>query len=430
MQNNNERLQFLAQNRQLNHKPTLKYIKAVLRELGNPEKKVPVIHLAGTNGKGSTAAMLYSILMEAGYRVGLYTSPHLSHHVERIRINSKLISIRKFNQLLARIFLCASAAKLNYFEVITALAFLYFAEAKIDLLVLETGLGGRFDATNVVSNKLASIITSIDYDHVNILGKTFSAIAKEKGGIIQDKTPAIVYTGHAAADKVIAQICKIKKASLFLLGRNFNCVLEKIDWMKSRQLFSYYSAMLSYENLILPFIGAHQLRNAALALTTIAVIKNRFPVARTAIYEGLYKASWPGRLEVIKHKISGYQRNIILDGAHNVAGAKNLIETLAISPYREKGIVFVISVLQDKDYKGICRELSALARKIIIFKINSERSLESQVLAKVWRKYLPSNKIFIINELHDLSKILDNKDKNICITGSLYGIAEARKKLI
>ena len=214
-----------------------------------------------------------------------------------------------------------------------------------------------------------------------------------------------------------------------MLGKDFKFIAGKTNWPKNEQCFSYYGIFAKYENLILHLLGEHQLRNASIALAAIEIIKKRFPVADDAIYAGLQNVVWPGRFEVTHCKIANMARTIILDGAHNVAGIKTLVKTLLASPYTNKKIVFVFGILQDKDYKKICKQLSLLVKKIIIFKVDSQRAVDPKILVTEWAKYLPASKIRAIDKLRELPIVLRDNEKYICVVGSLYGIAEAKKFL-
>jgi len=420
-------------------KPNLVLLRNILSALKNPQDRCPVIHLAGTNGKGSTASMIAQILVEAGYRVGLYTSPHLLRLNERIKINNKEITNGDLDSVLQKIFSLQEVDKLPYFSIITAAAFQYFAEKKIDFLVAETGLGGRLDATNVAKNKIVNVITSIGFDHKELLGETLEEIAQEKAGIITDATPVVVYTGKKSTDLVISSQCQRKSAPIFFLNQDFSSKIEKVDWKNRTQTFSYFgdvflnSAIKSrdddpkYKNLKIPLLGEHQIQNAALALAAIEVVQKQYNVPLKAIYAGFSKVKWPGRLEILHQKIANISRTIILDGAHNAPGAKVLAETLKKSPYIKEKLVFIISISQGKDYKKICAYLGRLAHKVILFNANVERLSSLDKIRKVWFKYLPENSIYVIEDLAKLPLLLHSSDTILCVTGSLYAVAAFKK---
>lgn len=422
----------------------LERVRDALYELGNPQDRCVSIHIAGTNGKGSTAAMLYEILVTAGYRVGFYTSPHFLNFRERIQINKKLIPRQRLEQILVTVFATKVAPSLTYFEILTIAAFKYFADEGIDVLVCEVGLGGRLDATNIIAKPLVSIITSIDYDHMEFLGDDLAHIAREKAGIIKRGVTTIVNTGHHAADTVIKQRCAALRAPSYFLKQDFYYGKGRIDWQRREQIFSYYGINVEFPNLHMQLLGAHQIRNASLALAALEIVnahgknkgkkKEQFTVTEDAIRVGLQRAKWVGRIDVRENitleKASGdssgdVMRTIILDGAHNVAGAKVLRATLATSPYVQvKPLTLVMSVLRDKDYRKICQQLHHIANKVIIFTANSARALDGVVLRKEWLKYLPEHQVFCAANLREGLKLLTRRDKVVCVTGSLYGISE------
>lgn len=470
-------------------------VRQALRELGNPHDRFPTIHIAGTNGKGSTAALLYNVLMAAGFRVGFYTSPHFLDYRERIRINEQLIPQRQLKQVLAATFSTSVGGELTYFEVLTVAAFKYFADAKIDVLVCEVGLGGRLDATNIIKKPLVSIITSIDYDHTEFLGNSLAAIAHEKAGIIKRGVPVVVNTGHRAADEVIKERCAKLKVRPYFLGKDFGCRKAgvAIDWKRKEQRFSYFGIKNNCVDVRLQLLGAHQVRNASLALAALELIGDKLELilselcnefcsrrsrpavlaARTktrggnvtvhhlgineqTIRRGLQQARWAGRLDIRENivlpqtqnsgKCSGkssgdrhhdksggdkaksalIKRTVILDGAHNAAGAKVLRTVLASSPYTKtkNGIVVIMSVLRDKNYRAICRQLQHIASKVIVFTAHSARALPGETLRGEWLKYLPENKVLLAPGLASSFHLLQKGDKVICVTGSLYGISE------
>lgn len=417
----------------------LSRIKKILTEFNNPQNKYPVIHVAGTNGKGSTSCMINSILVESGYSVGLYTSPHFISCQERIRVNNELISEKDLEILLKEIFILKELKKieLTYFEVLTIVAFKYFAEKNVNVVVLEVGLGGRLDATNVVKNTIACVITSIDIDHTEFLGKKLVDIAKEKGGIIKNNADVIVNTGHKQTDSVIKKICKDKSSKALFFGKDFSVTYQGCNWKKREESFSYNGIFNNYVNLSTKCLGEHQARNASLALACMESIVQRgekrkewqFNIGKQDVYKGLKSAYWPGRMEILKCKFGGVMRTIILDGAHNEAGSKVLAKSLSSSPYAADGIVFVISVMRDKNYKAMCRNLSQLAKKVIILKLDAQRELEQDVLAREWGKHLPDDKISIAQTFEEIPYLLQNNENIICITGSLYALALVKNKL-
>lgn len=366
---------------------TLKNIKILLKKLGNPEKSLKVIHVAGTNGKGSVCAMLSSILKEAGYKVGMYTSPHLKDFRERCLINNKKISKEDLLKYFKKV--KPSITTQTFFEVITAIAFLYFKDKKVDYLVCEVGLGGRLDATNVVK-PISSVITNIGLEHQEYLGETIEKIAHEKAGIIKNNTPVI--TGaKGPALKLIKKIAKKRNAKVYLEGKPI-------------------------KGFPLRLRGEFQLENASIAIGTIEVLNQYYNlnIKKNTIKKGLLKTVWPGRLEFIS-------KNILVDCAHNLDAIKALKKELKKIKRDYKKIYLIIGILKDKDYKNILRELTPLAQKVILVKAKIPRALEPEILAKHVK-----NPIIIKNPkkaLRYAKEIAKNKDL-ILVTGSIYVVGE------
>lgn len=413
------------------YKPGLERVQAALDKLGNPERQLPIIHLAGTNGKGSTSAMLASVLKEAGYTVGLYTSPHLAHFSERFRINGVPISEDELEQFTAQIKpymdeleVTPGLGRPSYFEVITVLAFLYFAAKKVDVLILEVGLGGRLDATNVV-RPLASVITTIGFDHMEYLGNTLGAIATEKAGIIKNGVPVIVGVQDEEAYQAIAAIAQEHEAPLY---RPVSCA----QWMKREQNLCYQTIDLrigarSYPELEIALPGEHQIRNAIVTIETIEQVRGHFPkLEQQAIYTGLKKVKWPGRLELVQEKPA-----VILDGAHNIEG----IEALATFLEQVKGsyrkLYLVMSILRDKETAPMVQRIAPLATNIVFTQNHSLRVSDANELAgnvlggDVQIEVIPDFKTALKSAIAKAGE-----GDLVCISGSLYTITEARQLLL
>jgi dihydrofolate synthase / folylpolyglutamate synthase len=370
---------------------------------GHPQQALRFIHVAGTNGKGSTCAMLESIYRAAGLRVGLFTSPHLVSFRERLQVNRRLIAerdvVRLVEELQPWLKEFPEDHRPTFFEVVTVLALRYFAEQKCDLVIWETGLGGRLDATNIVV-PLASVITNVQYDHQQWLGDTLTRIAVEKAGIIKDRVPVITAADEPEALQVIERVAAEKNAPLVKV--------------------TAASATCNREAPAFPLAGEHQKINAALALATVQALQNRIPVSAAAIQAGLAAVNWPGRLQLIVRP-SG--QKILLDGAHNVAGAEVLAAALkAIFPSERSTLV--LGILQDKNWAGMCEVLAPLATRILLVPVNSERAAAPQDLAEVCRKANPHAQIAIYGSL---SEVLPENvsDPFVVVTGTLYLIGEA-----
>ena len=367
---------------------------------GNPQEILRFIHLAGTNGKGSTCAMLESIYRAAGLRVGLFTSPHLVSFRERIQVNRQLIPESEIVRLVEAIRAANENHQVTLFEFATVMALKYFAEQKCDLVVWETGLGGRLDATNIVT-PLASVITNIAFDHEQWLGNTLEKIAAEKAGIIKPGVPVVTTAGQPEVLAVIQQVARQNHSPLKIINP------ERLA-----------------ETPAPPMLGEHQKLNAALARATAEVLQNQIPVSAEAIRVGLANVNWPGRLQLIQ-KPNG--QKILLDGAHNLAGAEALRAALEREFPRVRPLL-IFGVLGDKNWSGICRQLAPLADKIFTVPVASARTANPGELAEAFRA---ANSSAVVVAADNLSEALNaSKDEPfIVITGSLYLIGDTLEQL-
>jgi dihydrofolate synthase/folylpolyglutamate synthase len=375
---------------------------------GNPQTQLRFIHVAGTNGKGSTCAMLESIYRAAGLRVGLFTSPHLVSFRERIQVNRQLIPetelVRLVEEIQPLLKQFPADNHLTLFEVVTVMALKFFAEQKCDLVIWETGLGGRLDATNIVT-PLASVITNIAFDHQQWLGDTLEKIAAEKAGIIKPGIPVVTAADEPSALAVIEKIAREKNAPLKIANRLTGTLAP-------------------------PLFGDHQKLNAVLALATVKVLQKQIPVSEEKIREGLQNVNWPGRLQLIE-KPDG--QKFLLDGAHNIASVKVLREALEkIFPAKEQALI--LGVLQDKDWRQICEILSPLAGKIFVVPVASERSANPKELAEICRTANPAAEIFVCDSLKAAFEKSGSRENSpsqnfIVVTGSLYLVGEALELL-
>jgi len=395
----------------------LERVSNFLISIGNPQDSLRSIHVAGSKGKGSTCAFLTYILREAGYKVGLYTSPHLVDFRERIRILKPSTGNRQlatdFEGMIPRKDLADLVTRLKpeiekynensqygpltFFEIYTALAFQYFLSKKVDFAVLETGLGGRLDATNAVI-PLVSIITPVSYEHTQKLGKTLGRIAGEKAGIIKPGIALICAPQKKEALDVIRKRCKEKNSRLCLVRRT--------------------PPGLSSVNLSL--IGEHQKINAAVSIAAVEALKKLgVRINSPAINRGLSRARWPGRCEVISKNPL-----IVLDGAQNAASAKVLKKAVK-NNFKYKKLILVLGISNDKDLKGICRELKGLADKVVLTCANTVRATPAKTLAKFFKgKVIFQTKNVI--EAKKLACEISGSDDLILITGSLFVVGEAR----
>jgi len=407
----------------------LKNIEYLLFLLGNPHQKLNIIHIGGTNGKGSTCSLISSILQSAGFKVGLYTSPHLVDFTERMKINYRSINQKKVATLLERIKpLVEKVAHTPYythptfFEVITAMAFIYFFEEKVDFLVLEVGLGGRLDATNVCE-PLISVITHLDYDHMDKLGNSLEEIAREKGGIIKSGGIVITSNQFEKADQEINKIARQRNSIIYKVGREIKYEIIKSD-LKGI-IFNLHGIYNNYINLHTPLLGRHQAENAATAITAVEALKIKgICISEKEIRDGLEKVKWPGRLEIIQKKPM-----LVLDGAHNPNGIEIVKQALEeIFCYHR--LILVLGIFADKDYKKMIKIIAPLADLIIATKAKNPRATPPQIIAKEAAQYIDRNKIMVTKNIPQaINYAISNshKDDLICITGSLYTIGEAKR---
>ncbi len=389
-------------------KPGLERISLLLKELGNPHLNYDYVHITGTNGKGSTAHYCAEILKTTGKRVGLYTSPHLSDFRERIVVNGRMAEKDRIASILEGLLKIAEKNYCSFFEITTALAFEYFKEEKVDVAVLEVGMGGRWDATNIVDSKKA-IITNVSLEHTQYLGNTVEAIAYEKAGIIKEEANVVTCADNGALG-VIENIAKEKRAKLNVLNRDFRC--EPVDIRIDGNDFIYMD-----ESFELPLktrmAGIKQIENACAAVRLLRDCN------KEAIKKGIGNAFVPGRFEVVEQK----GKRIIIDGAHNPGAARCLSDNL-----KKFGIkpVLILGVLKDKNYAEICRALCPLSEIVVVTEPRAERRLAKEDLAKEAGIY---SSVIIAESLKDAIEIAKSFERDICITGSLYLAGEAREIL-
>jgi dihydrofolate synthase/folylpolyglutamate synthase len=400
----------------------------LMRLLGDPHRKFPSVHVAGTNGKGSTAAFIASMLRTAGYRVGLYTSPHLVSFTERIRINNALITEEKVVELAQRVrdgWYGAAAMdgsgdlSPTFFEVTTAIAFAYFAEENVDIAVIETGMGGRFDSTNVVM-PLVSVITNIDLEHREFLGTTLDQIAFEKAGIIKPCVPVVTGAVQPEAVDVIEREAAAKNAPIYRLSRHFqpaNIIPGTI------QIFDYQGLANAYPALRIAMLGAYQVDNAGLALAAIECLRRSgISLDEHAVRHGLEQTQWEGRLERVASR-----PDIYLDGAHNPASAKKLSTAIRAMKPTYRRIILVIGILGDKDYQGVLSELVPLADHVVATKPQYSRAMDVVALSTEIKKLHASvDKAETLEIAIAKARVAALPEDLVLITGSLYVVGDAR----
>jgi dihydrofolate synthase / folylpolyglutamate synthase len=351
-------------------RPGLEKITALLHTLDNPQDRIKTIHVAGTNGKGSTAAFLSTILSSAGYKVGLFTSPHLIRFTERVRINGTEIEEEVVVRLAGRVIAAAPAAT-TFFELVTALAFLHFAEQQVDLAIMETGMGGRFDATNAASGIL-SLITPVSLDHSEYLGKTVAEIAFEKAGVVKPGQPVVTSARDEEALAVVRRQCTKLSSPLYCWGDHFTTA-----WEDGR--VTYHGLRANLADLKPGIAGRYQEANAACAMAAAELLGGLgFPLSAEKLRVGIESASWPGRME-----LTGEAPRILLDGAHNPAGGQALAEALQDVP-RDR-LILVAGVMADKDAEGILTPLFPYTNRAYAVSPALERALPSERLAAFCR---------------------------------------------
>jgi dihydrofolate synthase/folylpolyglutamate synthase len=389
-------------------------ISRFLERQNNPQNAYGTVLVGGTNGKGSIAAMVASV-MSRGFRVGLYTSPHLVDVRERIRVNGDMISQEEMDAWI-EVVKAHSKENLTYFEFLTAVAFLYFRSRKVDLAVLEVGMGGRLDATNVAS-PLVSVVSNISIDHSEYLGKHLEEIASEKGGIIKDGGVLITAVKQRRLQDLLEEICRTRRALLYRVGREIRTNTHPDG------SFSYRGIETRYDNLVCPLRGRHQKVNAAAALGVIECLAMKgFCVDDDAVLKGIHDVKWEGRLEVIR-----YSPTVLLDGAHNAGGASALCCALK-EEFSFKKLIFIFGVLKDKDYETMLKKLLPLGDRLILTSPDVERAMPPEALLPVACKYM--RRIEIVNNSHDaLERALSMADQNdlVCVTGSLYLVGEIKR---
>ena len=351
-------------------------MRELMALLGNPQDSYPIIHVAGTKGKGSTSALAASALRSAGYKTGLYTSPHLQDYVERIQIDGRPIFHAHLVELVEELKpAVAKIPTLTTFEITTALGFLYFAQQKADAAVIEVGLGGRLDATNIVRPRVA-VITSLSYDHMAVLGNTLALIAGEKAGIIKPGLPVVSSPQPDEALAVLEQISAERRAALTLVGRDvtFNAMEHSLNG----QSFAIFDHQFEIENpviLRIPLLGMHQVVNAATAYTALQA--SGLSLSEEAVRRGFAEVNWPCRFEVVRR-----EPPVVLDSAHNAESARRLRQTLE-TYFPGRPAVWVFSILEDKDAVGMLAELRPRLTQVIATQTAHPRALEAEKIVSL-----------------------------------------------
>lgn len=426
--NYNEAIDYIENTAKFGKNKGLERTNKILELLGNPHKDLKCIHIAGTNGKGSTTAMLTQILMESGYKVGMYTSPFIEEFEERIQINNNNIPKEKLCEVVEKVKIAVDkACELGYdepteFEIITAVMFVYFNEERVDYAVIEVGLGGRIDATNVI-NPLISIITSISYDHIKILGNTLEEIAYEKAGIIKEKTPVILYPVEEEAKLSIEKVAKEKQSPITYVKIE-NAVLKEKLYNVPYQEITVNTSKNTYE-IQLSLLGTHQLLNCSVVINAAEELQNiGVNIKKEHIIDGLKKVKWPGRLEMLKAKPM-----VVIDGAHNIDGITSLKSSIN-TYFKYNKLILIMGILSDKQVEEMVKVITSEASNIITVTPPSYRAENSSELVEIIKKY-NSNCEAIEDYKEAYAKALSyaNEDDLVLICGSLYMVGEMRKTI-
>lgn len=431
--NYDEALKYISDTYKFGSKLGLENIKKLTELLGNPQDKYKIIHIAGTNGKGSTSNMIHDVLMSSGYRVGLFISPYLEEFTERIQINKEHIDKLSLGRITALvkekvdIMIEEGYNHPTEFEIVTAIGFKYFEEQNIDFLVLEVGLGGRFDATNAVNNSLISVITSISYDHTEYLGDTLEKIAYEKAGIIKGNSDVVVYPMDSIypheenITEVISQQAELKKSKLHLTDKNN---IQLVDTNIDGQILNYLDkSVFDLENFKISLLGEHQIYNCLTVLKVLEILKEKgFNINEDIIKKGLSSCRFPGRFEVI-HK----NPVIILDGGHNINGVEYFSK--AVKKYfGDKKITLFYGMLKDKHPEMLVDYLIDISKEIYTLTPNNPRAIDAKDLAKLIND---KNSLVKAKPLDNYKEILPiikaiGKDEIVACVGSLYLIGDIR----
>ncbi len=411
----------------------LNRITQLLDLIENPHERLKVIHVAGSKGKGSTAAIIASVLTHAGYKTGLYTSPHLITPRERCRIDNELISelevayyIDKLKPAIETVS-DSEFGRVSFFEIYTALAFIYFADKGTDFAVIEVGLGGRLDATNIVA-PVATVMTPIGLEHTSILGETYTEIAIEKAEIIKQECPVAVAPQHPEAYTVIEKVAKERNAPIvevknIIEKKSDNPVLNS-DGVTIAQQFDVQTDTENYKQLILPLLGHHQYINATTAIAAIECLKqNGIEVAKDSVYEGFKNVTWPGRIQLIKSSPL-----VVLDGAHSPLSMEALCSTLR-NNFRYTQVVFIVSIMKDKDLAAIGKIISKIADSVIVTQVpDNPRVMTTETIHDTWSGLFQNIKIHKTpKEAITMGLSSASPTDLICVTGSLYLVGQALK---
>lgn len=424
-------------------RPGLETMEALLEELGHPQDRLSIVHVAGTNGKGSVCALLESVFRAAGYKTGLYTSPHLVEYGERFRINGQAAGETVLWALLAQVLTAADRVEIKLgwrpteFELLTAMGFLYFQEEEVDILVLEVGMGGKLDATNLAAKPLLTVITNVSMDHENFLGNDIKSIAGEKAGIIKKGVSLV----SAAEDPIVQQTildCFREAQKAFDQGpekedpAKLHWVQQECRWQVLSQGVLQQTVKLQtpaycYESLRLPLIGPHQCINLATAVRAVELLQTAYPsLGPAAVETGVGCVSWPGRLEVVCRTPL-----VILDGAHNPDGMKRLAQWLQGVRPAFRRVILVIGMLADKDRQAAAAQLEPLVDRLFITKPPSYRAVQWEAMGEAFHQFKLEDKTYIEDNWVALKAAMDEAEPEdlVLVAGSLYLVGSLKGRL-
>jgi dihydrofolate synthase/folylpolyglutamate synthase len=421
-----ETIEFLFGIRLFGQKLGLDTMGELLRRMGDPQTRLRFIHLAGTNGKGSVGAMAHAVLARAGIRTGFYTSPHLVSFCERFQVNGQPMAepdavrlVEQLRPLMDELGQDPAFRAPTFFEVVTAMALQYFADHNVDVVVWETGMGGRLDATNVVI-PLVSVITNVGFDHKQYLGDTLTAIAREKAGIIKPRVPVVTAARDPEVLAVIRDQCREQQSPLTEVGAEISA--QRISEDLDGQNVVLTGARHDYRELRIPLLGDHQIDNVATAVAALEA--TGLPISPDAMRDGLAATHWPGRFEVI-HETPV----VILDGAHNPPAAAELAAT-ARRLLAKRRIGLVLGVMGDKEYRRICDNLAPLASRVDCVRVSNERTCDPNTLASCCRSANPAATVAAHDDVVSAYHAARTAQPDvILITGSLFLVGESMNRL-
>ncbi|GAB2317923.1 folylpolyglutamate synthase/dihydrofolate synthase family protein [Alkalibacterium sp. s-m-22] len=420
--NMTEVIELVNTNRGTGQKENLNRMRLLMSKLGNPQDSLRVVHIAGTNGKGSVSAFLSSILSQAGIKSGVYTSPHLESINERIKISGQMITDDVFIEATEKVAPFVeqveeeTGERLYSFEILSAVALLHFSVCGCELVILETGIGGRLDATNVVSSSEASIITSIGYDHMKVLGDTIEQIAAEKAGIIKSNGLVVFPEMSEEVDAVISRKAEDVQADMIRVTPNHISSVSMTDIYSS---FSYKEM----DGLVIHLLGRHQITNAVLVVEAAQVLEQRgFAITSEHIRRGLELAAWPGRME----KISEHP-TILIDGAHNPEGVAALRENIGYL-FPDEQLIFVVGMMKDKAYKEMIEQMLPYAEKVLTVSPDPYRGFDAETTAEWLKDKGQDAQAFkSVDELIVELKSQSYLNRKVIVFGSLYLIGDMRR---